>query len=272
MQRRSYFFGNFKMNLLRPQVAGYAATFESLFKARLAEQLERPLQTTTVGIAAPYLYIAQLSAALESLSQNVICGAQNAHWLDSGAHTGEISLPMLNEVGVRFVIVGHSERRQYYGETDETVRLKLAAVLRHNLTAVLCIGESKEQFENGETENVVRSQIERATSGLTAEQLAQVVIAYEPVWAIGTGIAATPEIAQSVHHQIRVTVAKLFGEDVAGKIAIIYGGSTTPENIESLTSMPDIDGALPGGSSLKPDLFLALIENGVAGIRKKAKS
>ena len=186
-------------------------------------------------------------------------GAQNMHWEEKGAFTGEISPLMLVDL-CQYVILGHSERRAYFGETDELVNRKVKAALSHGLTPIICVGETEAQYDAGETESVVRGQVEGVLDGLTADQVAKVVIAYEPVWAIGTGKAATAEQAQQViGGVVRATVERLYGRDVAEQVRIQYGGSTNSKNIREIMSQPDVDGALVGGASLRADEFVAMI-------------
>ena len=192
---------------------------------------------------------------------NIGLGAQNVFWEDSGAFTGEISAPLLKEIGVQYVIIGHSERRQYFGETDETVNKKIKAVLAHGLTPIVCVGEVLKERESDQTFDVIQRQCEGAFSGLTAGEMEKIIIAYEPVWAIGTGKTATPAQAQDVHKFIRGLLAELYDEDVAQTVRIQYGGSVKPENSAELMSQPDIDGALVGGASLKADSFIGIIKN-----------
>ncbi len=186
-------------------------------------------------------------------------GAQNMHWEEKGAFTGEISPLMLVDL-CQYVILGHSERRAYFGETDELVNRKVKAALSHGLTPIICVGETEAQYDAGETESVVRGQVKGVLDGLTADQVAKVVIAYEPVWAIGTGKAATAEQAQQViGGVVRATVERLYGRDVAEQVRIQYGGSTNSKNIREIMSQPDVDGALVGGASLRADEFVAMI-------------
>lgn len=195
------------------------------------------------------------------IESNIGLGAQNMFWEDSGAFTGEISAPLLKEIGVQYVIIGHSERRQYFGETDETVNKKIKAALAHDLIPIVCVGEVLQERENDKTFQVIKKQCEGAFSGLTAQEMEKIVIAYEPVWAIGTGKTATPGQAQEVHKFIRQLLVKLYDENVAETIRIQYGGSVKPENSAELMSQPDIDGALVGGASLKADSFINIIKN-----------
>jgi triosephosphate isomerase len=191
-------------------------------------------------------------------------GAQNLHYENDGAYTGEISARMIKSLGIPYVIVGHSERRQYFGETDEIVAKKLKKALAEGLKVILCIGETLSERDGGVTEKVLDRQVRAALDGLTAEQLKSVVIAYEPVWAIGTGRNATPQQAQEAHAFIRGLIAKLFGSSVSQDVTIQYGGSMKPENSAELLSQPDVDGGLVGGASLKPDSFAKIVRSAPA--------
>jgi triosephosphate isomerase len=192
--------------------------------------------------------------------QGYSLAAQNCHWEEKGAFTGEISPIMLKDLGCEYVIVGHSERRQMFGETDETVRLKAAAVFKAGITPIVCVGEVLDQREQGKTFEVVASQVQGALKGLIPAQAERLVIAYEPVWAIGTGRTATPAQAQEVHAFIRERIASLFNKEVEKKVRILYGGSVKPDNIDALMAQPDIDGALVGGASLEVGSFKRLVE------------
>jgi triosephosphate isomerase len=187
-------------------------------------------------------------------------GAQNCHWEDAGAFTGEVSPPLLKDVGCEYVIVGHSERRHVFGEEDEQVRRKVGALLSHGLRPVLCVGETLEQREAGESERVVLQQLDAAVEGLTSESLRRVVVAYEPVWAIGTGKTAKPADAQQMHAAVRARLGERFDEETARTIRILYGGSVKPNNAKDLLAQADIDGALVGGASLQAESFLAIVE------------
>ena len=201
-----------------------------------------------------------LAAAVESAAgSNIQIGAQDLFWLKEGAYTGEVSAPMLAAIGCRWVIIGHSERRQYFGETDETVFKKTVAALEAGLTPIVCIGERLEQREAGTTTAVLAAQCTAGIAGLTPEQFARVAIAYEPVWAIGTGKTATPEIAAEAHAFLREQVRKCFGEEAAESCRILYGGSVKPDNIRGLMDQPQVDGALVGGASLDPVTFAAIV-------------
>ncbi|HUO16026.1 MAG TPA: triose-phosphate isomerase [Verrucomicrobiae bacterium] len=203
-----------------------------------------------------------LPAALESTrSSNVAIGAQNIHWKEEGAFTGETSAPQLLSLGgITHVIVGHSERRQYFGETDDTVNLRLKTALEAGFTPICCIGELLEEREARLTEEVLRRQCVRAFHAISAKKAAKLVVAYEPVWAIGTGKTATPELAADAHAVIRSEVESIFGADFAANLRILYGGSVKPDNASSLMSQPEIDGALVGGASLDPKSFAAIVK------------
>jgi triosephosphate isomerase len=200
-----------------------------------------------------------LATVLHSVKgSDVQVGAQNMHFAEEGAFTGEISATMLVALGVSHVILGHSERRQYFAETDETVNKKLMAALKHRLVPIVCVGEQEEQRENGMTEEVLCRQITRALHQIDPAKLGPMVIAYEPIWAIGTGKTATPAIAAEAHLIVRSEVARLVGRPVADALRILYGGSVKPENCHALMSQPEIDGALIGGASLDPHSLAAI--------------
>jgi triosephosphate isomerase (TIM) len=213
-------------------------------------------------VCPPAVY---LEAVRNVVAENVAVGAQDVYFEAEGAFTGEISTSMLIDLGCRYVILGHSERRHIIGETDALINRKVAAALSAGLTPILCVGELLAERETDQTEQVVSDQLNGSLAGLTADQVQKVVIAYEPVWAIGTGRTATPEQAQDVHAQIRQWLAKRFSQSVADKTQILYGGSAKPENVSNLLSQPDIDGGLIGGASLKADSFLSIA--GAVGVR-----
>ena len=203
--------------------------------------------------------------SLDAVSQaikgsKIRLGAQNCHFEAEGAFTGEISLAMLKEAGVQFVIVGHSERRQYFNETDAAINKKATAIYAAGLTPIICVGEKLEEREAGKTDDVVSTQVKGCLAGLPADKVAASVIAYEPVWAIGTGKTATKEQAQEVHALIRKVVAGMFSQQVADAVRIQYGGSVKPENARELMAQPDVDGALVGGAALKADSFAAIVK------------
>ena len=203
-----------------------------------------------------------LKTASEELKDapGIALGAQNVHSEDNGAYTGEVSTSMLNEINCEYVILGHSERRQYFGETDTTVNAKVLKSLSDGLRPVICVGESLEQRKAGEQQRVVRKQVEAALVNVDDSDAASLVIAYEPIWAIGTGETASPDQAQEMHKMIRSVLSDLYSESAADDIQVLYGGSMKPHNAEELMSQPDVDGGLIGGASLKADSFTAIIE------------
>ncbi len=210
-----------------------------------------------VLIAPAYPALAAVAQALDG--SNYLLAAQDLHWEDTGAYTGEVSGPMLAAVGCSHVIVGHSERRQYFGETDGRVALKVKAALRNQLTPLVCVGETLEQRDDGATAGVIERQVRGALVDLDAAAIGRLVLAYEPVWAIGTGQVATPEQAQEVHAAIRAIIADLAGDGTAAGCRILYGGSVKPDNVDVLMAQPDIDGALVGGASLKAQDFARIV-------------
>ena len=226
----------------------------------LVEELKREvadLEGVDIVVCPPFTALESVSEAL--IETNIALGAQNVYWADSGAFTGEISALMLKDFGVQYVIVGHSERRQYFGETNETVNKRLRAALAHGLTPIVCVGENLAEREADKTFAVIQTQIQGSLAGLTFDEMNKIVVAYEPVWAIGTGKTATPPMAQEAHAFVRGLLAKIFDPDTAQSVRIQYGGSVTPENIAALISQPDIDGALVGGASLKAASFAAIV-------------
>jgi triosephosphate isomerase len=209
-------------------------------------------------VCAPYIHLPAVTQAIKGTSIQV--GAQNLHWEEQGAYTGEVSGPMLQDIGVNYVIIGHSERRAYFAETDEIVNKKVKAAFQSGLKPIVCVGESLEQREAGSTAKVVKMQTVEALQGLTDTQVAATVIAYEPIWAIGTGKSSTAEDANEVIGGIRRVVAETFSPSAADKVRIQYGGSVKPDNIIEFMQQPDIDGALVGGASLEPQSFIGLLE------------
>lgn len=212
-----------------------------------------------VVLCVPFIYVQRIAGLLSGSRIGV--GAQNLFWEDKGAFTGEISGPMLKSVGCQYVIVGHSERRQYFGETNQGVNRKARAALKTGLAPIVCVGETLQQREEGITETVVTTQVSECFDGLTEDEMLRTTIAYEPVWAIGTGRTATPQQAEEVQALIRRLLAERFGTAIAEKIRILYGGSVTPENSYDLMKEPDIDGALVGGASLKADSFEKIVRS-----------
>ena len=211
-----------------------------------------------IAVCPPFVNV---PAAVEAAKgSNIAVGAQNMYWEKEGAFTGEISTGMLLAVGCTHVIIGHSERRQYFGETDDTVNLKLKAALEAGLVPIVCVGEVLEEREAGLTEDVLRRQCLRAFHAISGKKAAKLVIAYEPVWAIGTGKTATPQLASEAHQVIRSEAGKALGEELAENLRILYGGSVKPENAKALMSEAEIDGALVGGASLDPKSFAAIVK------------
>ena len=253
MSRKLFIAGNWKLN---KTAAEAAETVKGL-----VTELEG---VSNVDIAVCPTFTSLVAAVEAAKGSNVEVGAQNMSFAANGAYTGEVSAEMLQEVGVTNVIIGHSERRQYFGETDETVNQRTLAVLAAGFRPLTCIGETLEERESGKMEEVLSTQIKGAFAGFTAEQMEKTVIAYEPVWAIGTGVTASPEQAQDTHKFVRSVVAELFGAEVAEKVIIQYGGSVKPGNVAELMSCADIDGALVGGASLKVEDFAALVKNASA--------
>jgi triosephosphate isomerase (TIM) len=211
-----------------------------------------------IVVCPPYTDVA--TAIEAARGSNVAIGVQNVHWKADGAFTGEISAPMLLSLGVTHVIVGHSERRQYFGETDDTVNLRLKTALESGLNAICCVGEVLEEREAGLTDDVLRRQCVRAFHAISAKKADRLVVAYEPVWAIGTGKTATPELAAEAHAVIRREATEVFGEEFAAQLRILYGGSVKPENASALMAQEEIDGALVGGASLDPKSFAAIVK------------
>lgn len=247
MARNTLIAGNCKMNKTASEAAVLAGELLTAVQAK---------DGTEVLVCPPYT---ALQPTLEALKNSPIAvGAQSVHWENSGAYTGEISAAMLADLGVSHAIIGHSERRQYFGETDETVNKRLHASLAGGLIPVVCIGETLEERDAGQVESVIRRQVETGFAGLSSEQMEQTVIAYEPVWAIGTGRTATPEQAQEVHALVRSLVRDTFGE-TADAVRILYGGSMKPANAAELLAQPDIDGGLIGGASLKAGDFAEIV-------------
>lgn len=209
-------------------------------------------------ICVPYV---DLSVAVEcTLNSNIIIGAQNCHWETSGAFTGEISLDMLKEIGVSSVIIGHSERRRYFNETDEIINKKIRLLVNNNMNIILCVGETLDEMKNHETISVISKQIKTALCGINKEEVSNIIIAYEPVWAIGSGMTALPEDAGKICGQIRGIMRELYDEEVAEKLIVQYGGSINSENVMELLSQNEIDGGLIGGASLKADEFVRIVE------------
>lgn len=248
MSRLPIIAGNWKMNKTHTE----AAAFIDAVKDHIPS---KTLVETVVG--APALFLEGMTASLQESELKV--AGQNCYFEDFGAYTGENSPATLAALGVDYVIIGHSERREYFHETDEDINKKAAAIFRNGMTPIICCGESLETYETGQAEAFVGAQVSAALKGLTAEQVSSLVLAYEPIWAIGTGKSATQEDAQKMCKAVRDVVAADFGQAVADKVRVQYGGSVKPENIADYMACPDVDGALVGGASLESESFLALL-------------
>ena len=253
--RKTVIAGNWKMNMTPADTKKFFEEIPPMISGR---------KSCTVVFCVPFVDLAAAIKGAKGTGAKI--GAQNVHFKESGAYTGEISAKMLSECGVEYVIVGHSERRQYFGETDETVNLRARAALDAGLKVILCLGEMLDAREKGITNEVVAMQTKLDLAGITEEQLKNVIIAYEPVWAIGTGLTATPEQADETCGVIRATVASLYGKKAARELTIQYGGSMNEKNAAELLAKENVDGGLIGGASLKPAAFAAI----VAAANKKA--
>lgn len=246
--RRPVIAGNWKMY----KTIAEAVDFVAKLKPMVAGATHRE-----IVVAPPFTAIAAVASAAKG--SNIAVAAQDMHWDKEGAHTADVSLGMILDAGATYVIIGHSERRQDHGETDASVNRKLKAALAAGLKPIVCVGETLAEREGGKTEEVLARQFSGGSAGLTASEFSRIIIAYEPVWAIGTGRTATPEIAEEAHKFLRGQVRQQFGEDIATGLRILYGGSVKPDNVAGLMAQDDIDGALVGGASLKPDSFSALV-------------
>jgi triosephosphate isomerase len=249
LTRKLFVVGNWKMNTTSQSGQALAA--------EIVQGLAGLTSGVEVGVCPPAPYLIPVAAKLHGSS--VVLGAQNASPEKPGAFTGELAIEMLLDVGCQWVILGHSERRQFFGDTDEVINKKVLASLERGLKVIFCIGEMLEDRQSGRTESVLEVQLSKGLQGLTPEQMERVVVAYEPVWAIGTGVTASPEQAEETHAFIRKWLTRRFGASVAGATRIQYGGSVKADNAKELLAKPNIDGALVGGASLKADQFLAII-------------
>ena len=245
--RRKVIAGNWKMNMLPNEAISMITELTPLVKNAESE----------VVLCVPYIDL--FYSLLTAQGTNIKIGAQNMHYEEKGAYTGEISGKMLKSVGVEYVIIGHSERRQYFKETDETVNKKIKAAFDNNLKPIVCVGETLEEREAGKAFEIIESQTQKALQGLKVEQVVDTIIAYEPIWAIGTGKTATSEDANEACKKIREKIAEIYGQNIAERVIIQYGGSMKPENARELLEMPDIDGGLIGGASLKADSFAKIV-------------
>ncbi|RZI52313.1 triose-phosphate isomerase [Aeribacillus pallidus] len=249
--RKPIIAGNWKMHKTLEEAKSFVKEVKSLVP---------PQDKVDSVVCAPALFLGQLVELAEGSELKI--GAQNMHFEEIGAYTGEISPVALADIGVDYVIIGHSERREMFAETDETVNKKVLAAFKHELTPIVCVGESLAEREAGKTNEIVGDQVKKALAGVDASAVKNIVIAYEPIWAIGTGKSSSPEDANEVCAHIRGVIAEIYSDDVANEVRIQYGGSVKPENIKDFLNQPEIDGALVGGASLEPRSFLQLLEAG----------
>lgn len=249
--RKKILAGNWKMNMLNSDLEGYFHSLEEAIKPSLSGALKK----VEISFAVPFTLLH--NAAKLAHPKGISIGAQNFHYEESGAYTGEISLGMLKEIDINTALIGHSERREYFNETDDSVSVKTGKSLKAGFHAISCVGETQKEREAGKTEEVIKRQVAAIIEG--SRDPSNLTIAYEPVWAIGTGLAATSEQAQDIHKYIRSLLAETHGQEKANKVRILYGGSMKPQNTKELLSMPDIDGGLVGGASLKPASFAEMI-------------
>ena len=248
--RKPFIAANWKLNNTVPEALKFIAAFTADLKSATS---------VDVVLGAPYTALYSMSVALADSEFKL--AAENVFWEDSGAFTGEISGPMLKDVGCDYVIIGHSERRQLFGETNETVNKRLTAAIRNQLIPIMCVGETLEEREANKTWDIIETQLREGLANIDLKTLGDFVIAYEPVWAIGTGKTATPDQAQEVHGLIRKFLKDTYGDEIADRTRLLYGGSVKPSNSRELMSKEDIDGALVGGAALKPDQFAGIIRN-----------
>jgi len=247
-KRRSLIAGNWKM---------FKTSSEAVETAQKLVELTDGKVSSDIMIAPPFTSLVPVSDILKG--SNIALGAQNIFWEPEGAYTGEISSAMLVSAGCEYVIIGHSERRQYFGETDITVNKKIKAAIKANLVPIICVGESEKERESNNTFFVLDKQLTKGLKNLALNDIKTLVIAYEPIWAIGTGKTATSKQAQEIHKFLRSLIEKNFGDSLAKSIRILYGGSVKPDNTKELMSMPDVDGALVGGASLNPETFSKIV-------------
>ncbi len=248
--RKPLIAGNWKMYKTTAEAIEFAKKFAELYRADETD--------VRAAICAPFTQLAALKTAFAGTG--VLLGAQNVHFADEGAYTGEISVKQLEEIGVDFCIVGHSERRQYFAETNETVNKKLHKLFEAGIAPIMCVGEGSDERETGQEHAIVRAQIIEGLAGLEPEQVSELVIAYEPIWAIGTGKTATPAQADEMCGFIRATVSEVYDDDTACSVVIQYGGSVKPANVAEIMNMAEIDGALVGGASLVPEDFIRIVD------------
>jgi triosephosphate isomerase (TIM) len=250
----------------RPLISGNWKMHHNHFEAiqtvqKLSYRLTKDdYEVVDVSVHPPFTDLRSIQTLLQVEKIPIALGAQHSHWEEKGAFTGEVAPAMLAKLDVTYVIAGHSERRELFGETDEMVNQKVKAILKSGMTPIMCVGETLDEREAGETDAKVSSQVAAGLAGVKAEQVATVVVAYEPIWAIGTGRTATPDDAQATCALVRATVADRFGADAAAAVRVQYGGSVKPNNAGELMAQPDIDGALVGGASLDPDDFARIVQ------------
>lgn len=247
--RKSLIAGNWKMNKTVSQAEELAGN--------LKDELGNK-DGVEIVICPPFTSLETVYRVIKG--SNIGLGAQNLHWEEEGAYTGEVSAPMIKETGCRYVIIGHSERRQYFGESNETVKRKASSALKFDLTPIVCVGERLAEREEGKTYSVIENHVRGGLAGLGEEEILRIVVAYEPVWAIGTGKTATPQQANEVHHYIRRLLTGIYSEEIASRLRILYGGSVKPDNISGLMAETEIDGALVGGASLRADSFVKIVQ------------
>ena len=253
MTRKKLMAGNWKMNKTIGEAVALAQNISNQYEDRWADSCD-------VVVCPPFVDLKPAKTVFEFDRVEIGVGAQNVHWEESGAYTGEISVPMLKEIGCTWCIVGHSERRGYFGETNEDVNKKVKALTAAKINPIVCVGESLEVRDEGTTLEFVCAQVRAAFAGVDSSLAKDCVIAYEPIWAIGTGRTATPEQAQEVCAAIRSTIAEMYGDSIAEEMRVLYGGSMNPGNVKQLVAQPDIDGGLIGGAALKHESFVQLIE------------
>ena len=256
--QKPFIAGNWKMHKTIP---------EALEIVKALKEATPELTDAELVVIPPFTAMSEVKKVIEGIS--IKLGAQNLFWEEKGAFTGEVSAPMLKDAGCHYVIIGHSERRQYFGETDETVNKKVKAALAHELIPIMCIGESLEEKEKEKTIDKVETQINSGLEELGKEEIRRIIIAYEPIWAIGTGLTATPSQAEEVHNFIREKLAEKYGNETASCAIILYGGSVKPDNTYSLLKENNINGALVGGASLKADSFIQIAKEAIKAYKEK---
>jgi triosephosphate isomerase len=255
---KPFIAGNWKMHKI---------ISEAVKMVKALKEASPQLTEAELVVIPPYTMLSEVKKVIEGSSLQL--GAQNLFWEEKGAFTGEISPPMLKDAGCQYATIGHSERRRYFGETNETVNKKVKAALAHELTPIMCIGESLEEREKGKTMDKVETQINSGLEGLGKEEMRRIVIAYEPIWAIGTGVTATPSQAEEVHSFIREKLAEKYGNEIASYAIILYGGSVKPDNTYSLLKENNINGALVGGASLEADSFIQIAKEAIKAYKEK---